>query len=256
MEKGLKIFFAFIGIILVFGVLFVILGVLGSGRNSSQNNYSKQKVTEEKTSSEVKKVEQNQNKSDNQENKPSEEISEHRDTSLKGRGDPEIDGSRQEPNYKNVIGYVVVYPSDFNPDVINAEIPQEPWTVKDFYESKILEHKTEVVVKSQDLHHQVFDLYKGSLTVERLSNREKFTINVKNFVTKPYWQYGNLINAAQVGSFIAEDLNTGERVLVTGGNTTDLIGYVWQENVKQLHGKVYNGLVKKNFKPEQLKIIY
>jgi len=60
MEKGLKTFFAFIGIILVFGVLFVIIGVLGSGRNSSQNNYSKQKVTEEKSVEEKEAEKANQ----------------------------------------------------------------------------------------------------------------------------------------------------------------------------------------------------
>lgn len=256
-------------------IFFMLVGFISAKYDdgSQRNNYSSgYESNNTKSKSEVKKIENTRNESDKQENKNSEEISEHRDTNLKGRGDPEVQGSRTEPNYKNVIGYVVVDKDDFkmNSQFLLQDFPHEPWLVKasysksnsDYTEEKAiqnLEHKTEVVVKDQMLTHKGFGVYVGKLLVERLSDRAKFYINVKNFVTKPYWNY-NLVSAAEVGCYIAENLNDGTSVLVVErgkyGNYNGVVGYSWKDNAQKIGNKTYGRFVRQGFKPEQLKIIY
>ena len=190
----------------------------------------------------------------------------HRDTSLKGRGD-DAKWSK-EPDYMNVIGYVVVDKYDFKFESMR-EMPQTPWLIEAGYSKsnsdytdeiahQKLEHKTEVVVRSQFFKHLHHDVYEGRLKVERLSDGKEFFINVQNFVTKPYWEDKNLLTAAEVGMYIAEDTRNGTKYLVfqrgTQNNYDGLVVGTWQE--KEKYGKIYPQLVKKPMKPEFLKIIY
>lgn len=169
---------------------------------------------------------------------------------LKGRGSS--DYGRSEPHYIGIKGYVVI-PYSLEDKEAFTEIP---WTVpiykkdKQFYiENGVVEHKTEVTVKEQKLEHKGWGTYSGYLLVERNDNKEQFYINVVNFITKPYWTYNNLSEAALVGDYIAEyhqssdyypvnrddkkvDLDDGIKVLVISSknsNTNPIEALVFKE---------------------------
>lgn len=160
-----------------------------------------------------------------------------RDQSLNGRG--YSDSGREEPHYENIIGYIAISHSDYNLQKTD-DCFDTPWRIpiynqdKQFYvENGDVEHKTEVIVKSQELEHEGYGAYSGYLVVERTDTKETFCINVINFITKPYWTYDNIREASRVGYCIAEfnqvsdyypvsrnnekvDLNDGEHVLIVG----------------------------------------
>ena len=73
------------------------------------------------------------------------------------------------------------------------------------------------------------------MTAKRTDNGEKVVINVANFITKPYWTYSDLTEAAKIGHYIAKyhqvsnyypvgrnndkvELEDGMNVLVVGVN--------------------------------------
>lgn len=127
---------------------------------------------------------------------------------LKGRG--WSDSGRSEPQYENILGYVVI-------DYIDTKLTKTDdcfntlWAVpiyekdKQFYvECGTIDHKTPVAVKSQELKHEGYGAYSGYLIVERLDNGEELCIDVGNFITNPYWESSDLISAVSTGYYIAE----------------------------------------------------
>lgn len=140
------------------------------------------------------------------------------------------DSGRSEPNYVGITGYAVVSQSQEHYLENTDEFSKTPWMV-----SNVIEHKTEVTIKSQDLKHQGWGTYHGTLTAKRTDNGEKVVINVANFITKPYWTYSDLTEAAKIGHYIAKyhqvsnyypvgrnnnrvELEDGMNVLVVGVN--------------------------------------
>lgn len=129
-----------------------------------------------------------------------------RDETLAGHG--HSDAGRSEPQYVGVVGYAVNWGESYYDD---EEYLSGNWTVpiyekdKQFYnESGTIAHKTEVLVVSQELEHEGYSAYSGYLTVEDTTTGEQYIIDVRNFITKPYWTYDDLLSAVSVGHFIAE----------------------------------------------------
>ena len=129
-----------------------------------------------------------------------------RDESLEGHG--LSDSGRNEPQYVGIIGYAVNWGKSHYD---NEEYLSGNWTVsvyekdKQFYnEIGTIAHKTEVLVLSQELEHEGYGRYSGYLTVEDTATKEQYIISVYSFITKPYWTYTDLLEAASVGHFIAE----------------------------------------------------
>lgn len=98
----------------------------------------------------------------------------------------------------------------------DSEIPKTdacfitPWITstyekdKQFYvESGTIEHKTPVTVISQELQHEGYGNYSGHLLVETVEGGDLF-IDVKNFITVPYWDSENIVDAVSTGNCIAE----------------------------------------------------
>lgn len=129
-----------------------------------------------------------------------------RDERLEGHG--QSDSGRSEPQYVGIIGYAVNWGKSYYD---NEEYLSGNWTVpvyekdKQFYnEVGTIAHKTEVLVLSQELEHEGWGRYSGYLTVEDTTTKEQYIISVYSFITKPYWTYGDLLEAVSVGHFIAE----------------------------------------------------
>lgn len=145
-----------------------------------------------------------------------------RDETLRGRG--HSDSGREEPEYENVIGYVVIPYNEYSLTQTDS-FTETPWSVpvygkegNSYAENGAVEHKTEVVVKSQKLEHEGYGGYSGYLLVERLDNSEQFYINVGNFLTKPYWTYTDLDEAVLAGYFIGEYHGVSGNAPVDKGN--------------------------------------
>lgn len=145
-----------------------------------------------------------------------------RDETLKGRG--HSDSGREEPEYENVRGYVVIPYNEYSLTQTDS-FTETPWSVpvygkegNSYVENGAVEHKTEVVVKSQELEHEGYGGYSGHLLVERLDNSEEFYINVSNFLTKPYWTCTDLDEAILAGYFIGEYHGVSGNAPVDKGN--------------------------------------
>ena len=128
-----------------------------------------------------------------------------RDETLEGRGNSDI--GRSEPEYVGIIGYVALEKGYNTSDYTLIE----EWTVPTYQQDKqfwvengTIEHKTEVLVKEQLLEHRSHGWYKGYLLVERTDTKEQVYINVKDFITNPYWLNDDLIEAVRYGDLIAE----------------------------------------------------
>lgn len=190
---------------------------------------------------------------------------------LRGRG--HSDGGREEPQYVGVVGYAAVYYSDLD----WREGPHDtPWHIKTYEKDKQfwneasegLEHKTKVVVKQQWLEHKRYDNYDGYLEVERLSDGRRFYIDVGNFITEPYWTYGDVMSAIKIGKCFATyqqksdyypvnidnkrvDLPDGTWVIVDGttgtygrgrpdNKTHQVTGLYWREDKQRYDGAFFN----------------
>ena len=207
-----------------------------------------------------------------------------RNEELNGRGRADI--GRSEPDYINVIGYAVIsssqqYEIEHTEDFEDANL----WIVPTYEQDKqfwneteiTLPHKTEVVVRGQYLEHEGYGAYSGYLLVEKTDGGQQYYINVRNFITKPYWNYEEEIHkAALTGCFVAEyhqssdyypvsndgskvEIEDGMRVLVTGitgtyrnvkPSETGIDAVVWKE------WKYGYGGVTVHFNEEDLTIIY
>ncbi len=116
---------------------------------------------------------------------------------ITGRG--ESDSGRSEPNYVGITGYAVLSTSQ-EQSLENTDVfMKTPWMVSD-----ALEHKTEVTIISQNLKHQGWGTYHGTLTAKRTDNGETVVINVSNFIIKSYWTYSNLTEVAIIEYYIAK----------------------------------------------------
>ena len=206
-----------------------------------------------------------------------------RDESKKGRG--RADRGSEEPHYVGVIGYTAVeFPDTYKIEKTDQFQDQSLWTVptyrkdKQFWEEDgSLPHKTEVIVREQDLKHEKYGNYSGHLLVERTDDGSQYYIDVKNFITKPYWTYqDDLREAALTGDFVAEynqvsdyypvdsgadklEIPDGTAVLVTGvtgtggkfkKDETGIEAIVWKQ-----WRKGYGG-VKCHFNEKDLTIKY
>ena len=152
-----------------------------------------------------------------------------RDETLNGRG--RADSGRSEPQYVGVIGYAAVasdqeYKLNKSDDFANEDLWMIPTYRKDkqFWEETgtMIPHKTEVVVKEQELEHSGFGAYHGYLLVEETVSGEQYYIDAINYVTKPYWTY-DVKEAAKTGYFVAEFRQTSDFYPVdNGGEKTEL----------------------------------
>lgn len=153
-----------------------------------------------------------------------------RNEELKGRGMADV--GRNEPNYINTIGYVVIS-SDKQYELSNTDkfTDTSLWTAPalelDEQLSRTavtLPHKTEVVVLEQNLEHSRYGSYSGYLLVQKLDDNKKYYIDVSNYITKPYWTYTDkLREAALTGMFIAEYHQVSDYYPITdGGNIVSL----------------------------------
>lgn len=253
----------------------------GESESISEQNGAMPKDTEtseietaqEKTSGNDKQVEPESN------HEQKKELSGKRNEQLTGRG--ASDEGREEPQYVGVIGYVVVGTEQEyelkNTDDFESE---EYWKIPTFEQDKqfweetdtYLSHKTEVVVKKQFLEDEGWGFYSGKLLVETI-DEDQFYIDVNNFITKPYWEYGpkRIMDAAKIGPFVAEfnqnseyypvntngdkvELSDGTRVLVTGTSVVKSVSkveaIVWNE-----WSRGYGG-VSVYFTPDDLSIMY
>lgn len=190
---------------------------------------------------------------------------------LRGRG--HSDSGREEPQYVGVVGYAAVYFGDLD----WRDGPHDtPWHIKTYERDKQfwhettegLAHKTEVVVRQQMLEHKGYDNYGGYLEVERLSDGRRFYIDVGNFITDPYWTYGDVMSAIKVGKCFATfqqksdyypvnienkkvDIPDGTWVIVDGttgtygrggpdNSTHQITALYWREDLQRYAGAFFN----------------
>lgn len=190
---------------------------------------------------------------------------------MKGRGIS--DSGRSEPNYVGVTGYAVISPSQEHSLEDTDEFTKIPWMVSD-----TIEHKTEVTIKSQNLEHQGWGTYHGTLTAKRTDNGKKVIINVANFITKPYWTYSDLAEAAKIGHYVAKyhqvsnyypvgrnndkvELADGMEILAVGTNQLSSSGNPDNKiySIKAIVFKEWQygyGGVDVYFNPEDLTMVY
>ena len=144
----------------------------------------------------------------------------HKDLNGRGRSD----SGREEPNYRNVLGYVAVGSNEESSLTRSEKFLETPWKVpayskvnEEYIESGFVEHKTEIVVKSQQLEHSRYGAYHGFLLVENVNNGEQFYIDVGNFITNPYWTFSDLEKAA-TELYVAEYNQVSDCPPVDSGN--------------------------------------
>lgn len=200
-----------------------------------------------------------------------------------GRGRADYGG--EEPRYVGVIGYAAVaFPETYKIEKTDQFEDESLWIVPTYKQDKqcweesgSLPHKTEVVVRKQMLRHEKHGNYSGYLLVERTDDGSQYYIDVKNYITKPYWTYqSDLRTAALTGYFVAIykqvsdyypvdsgadklEIPDGTDVLVTGvtgtggrfkKDETGIEAIVWKQ-----WSKGYGG-VKCHFNEKDLTIIY
>jgi len=108
-----------------------------------------------------------------------------------GRGIPDTVGV--EPDYRGVVGYVALQ-TDWEVSRFNT-FSQTPWLFatydrdgKDGWKQiGTIRHKTAVLVVDQEIRESMGHKYIGYLQVIRLDVNDKLWIDVKQFVTVPYW---------------------------------------------------------------------
>lgn len=117
--------------------------------------------------------------------------------SFKGRGK----GHKPE-EYIGLVGYAALekgYDIHDYTLIEHWEIPTYQQDKQFWVETGALPHKTKVVVKEQLLENTSRCGYSGYLLVERSDTGEQVYINVKDFVTTPYWLSDDLVQAVRYG---------------------------------------------------------
>lgn len=125
---------------------------------------------------------------------------------LKGRG---FDG-RSEPQYVGVSGFVAVWTDQDAALMKEQNYTNTPWQVPTystdgqswFANSETINHKEPITVLEQFLKHEGYDNHSGYLKIRRIADGREFFINVRNFVTKPYWDKPTVIEAVKAGCVI------------------------------------------------------
>ncbi len=202
---------------------------------------------------------------------------------LEGRG--RSDSGRSEPQYVGITGYIGVYPGYDNFQSDNDKCLKGDWKtttyIKDkqfWVESEKISHKTQVKVLEQELVHEGWGRYSGYLFVECTDTEKQVWINVRDFITKPYWTFTDPQEAAKVGYCLATFQQVsdfypvdrdGEKVTIKDGMTVLLTGKNNSGRIKgpnretnQLEAMVYQkwrygyGGVTVYFNQEDLNIIY
>ncbi len=126
-------------------------------------------------------------------------------STLRGRGDD----SYANIDYIGAKGFVGIY-HDQTSELYRDCTP--PWYIKTYERDNQLwvesetriEHKTPVIVISTFLKPARYSNFEGYLLVKSQSDGAQFYINVKNFVTRPYWEERDLLQAARGGKFLVE----------------------------------------------------
>lgn len=177
---------------IIIGVLFLlcVCGIISNNSNNTKETSTTVTIAEQKENeipenaieTEQKEINANETKVTEIPENSGGGYSEH----VNGRG--RSDAGREEPQYENLTGYVAVYDSSIKQTDAFMEVP---WVIstyekdKQFYaENGTVDHKTEIIVKSQELEHEGYGQYSGYLLVERLDNGEQFYINVSNFIDR------------------------------------------------------------------------
>ena len=191
----------------------------------------------------------------------------------KGRGYSDV--SRNEPEYRGIVGYVAIPNWDINNEY--ETFPSPPWSVQaveqsgpdveDITETDVsIPHKTKVKVLEQHLSHQRYGNYDGWLLVQTVEEPvQTYKIDVHDFVTYAYWNRGAR-EAAEMGPAIAVyngkgtkpykkdeyvDVEVGTEVYLSGteygGEVTAFVYREW---------KLGYGGVEVTFDPTSLDITY
>lgn len=142
------------------------------------------------------------------------DISQYDDASiLNGRGFVDIPGL--EPNYQNTFGYAAVYLNNELEE--NSTSIETPWSV-DVYQkvndewgkNGALEHKSFIVILSQELTKKNGKEYQGYLEFQNVVTGETGYIDVRNYVTNPYWDFDSINWAIEEGYCIASYKQTSK----------------------------------------------
>ena len=190
-----------------------------------------------------------------------------------GRGYSDV--SRDEPEYRGMVGYVALSHSDI--DNKYETFPSSPWSVQaveqsgpdveDITETDVsIPHKTKVKVLEQHLSHQRYGNYRGWLLVQTVEEPvQTYKIDVHDFVTYAYWNRG-AHEAAKMGPAIAvyngkgaKPYNDDEYVDVEVGTKVYLSGIEYGGEVTAYvyrQWKLGYGGVEVTFDPTSLDITY
>lgn len=142
------------------------------------------------------------------------DISQFEDASImNGRGFADIPGI--EPQYQNTIGYAAVYSN--NNLESNAGIAETPWFI-DVYEKNNqkwektgkLDHKSRIVILNQELTKKNAKEFQGYLEFQNVLTGVTGYIDVRNYVTVPYWDFDNINLAIEKGYCIASFKQTSK----------------------------------------------
>lgn len=191
----------------------------------------------------------------------------------KGRGNSDV--SRDEPEYRGMVGYVALSNSDIDNEY--ETFPSSPWSVQaveqsgpdveDITETDVsIPHKTKVKVLEQHLSHQRYGNYDGWLLVQTVEEPvQTYKIDVHDFVTYAYWNCG-AHEAAKMGPAIAvyngkgaKPYNDDEYVDVEVGTEVYLSGTEYGGEVTAFvyrEWKLGYGGVEVTFDPTSLDITY
>lgn len=175
----------------VSGALFVVLLAADVAFDIIPHTQESEQITEQP----APKVEQ-----------PAAPVAKQPTTPIAGRG---LVG-RSEPQYVGVSGFVAVWIDQDAALMKEQNYTDTPWQVptystdgqKWYPNSETVSHKEPVAVLEQTLTYDGHSSYNGYLKVKRLADNAEFFINVRNFVTEPYWVKPNIFDAINGGRVI------------------------------------------------------
>lgn len=231
MRKNVPVLIRWIGIFLIWGALFwLAMGCCIKGKKGTAINEITETPVKEHAAWETEPETVKETDTENipvLTEKPTERQTQEKEegrraTYMEGRGRSDTD---RMPDYTGVIGYAVTGYTE-NLILERRDICFDtPWQVpiyekdKQFFEQAgTIDHKTEVLVLSQDLKHEGRGRYSGYLTVRELKSNHEYLLDVSNFITKPYWEETDLIEAVKTGNFLAKYHPVSDYYPVTKSN--------------------------------------
>lgn len=119
-------------------------------------------------------------------------------TPLAPRTDPALPGrgeAAEEPDYVGIVGFVSL-PKDPGTDLFELydkvywTVPLYRKTEGGYEQAGTIPHKRTVLVTGQQLEGDGAGAYRGTLDIVRLDTGESCALDVKCFVTLPYWNLG------------------------------------------------------------------